>query len=123
MSIECTVTVNDENFAGNMESFNQWLNYYVQLALEQNAQQIAYRARQLAPVRTGRLMQNIYSQAVSTWVVKIFCSVPYALFQELGTRYIQARLFLTRALQECAPNLFSLLQLAVQNAAVDARSS
>ena len=104
-----------------MHSFDQWLNYYLQLALERNGQEVAFRARQYAPVRTGRLMQNIYAQAVATLAVKVFCNVPYAIFQELGTRFIEPRLFLTRALQESVPNLFSLLQLAIQQAAVDAK--
>ncbi len=122
MSISATLGITEgQDFDETMHNFDQWLNYYLQLALEQNSQEIAFRARQYAPVRTGRLMQNIYSQAVATLAVRVFCNVPYAIFQELGTRFIEPRLFLTRALQESAPNLFSLFQLAVQQAAADAK--
>lgn len=122
MSISVTLDVTEgQDFDETMHSFDQWLNYYLQLALERNGQEVAFRARQYAPVRTGRLMQNIYAQAVATLAVKVFCNVPYAIFQELGTRFIEPRLFLTRALQESVPNLFSLLQLAIQQAAVDAK--
>ena len=48
---------------------------------------LLFEPRQYAPVRTGRLMQNIYAQAVATLAVKVFCNVPYAIFQELGTRF------------------------------------
>src|SRR5271157_473569 len=114
--------MNDEDFSAKMEKLDQWMQDYVQDALAQSAQQIAIRAMQLAPVRTGRLMQGIYAQVVGNWAVKVGCNVLYAVFQELGTRYIQPRLFLTRALQESAPNILSLLYLAIQNAASDAGS-
>lgn len=120
MSVEFTVEVDDENFSGKMEKLDEATQEYVQDALTQNAQEIMFRARQLAPVRTGRLIQSIYAQIVSQWVVKIGCYVPYALFQEFGTRFIQPRLFLTRALQESAPQLFSLISLALQRVTSEA---
>jgi hypothetical protein len=46
--------------------------------------------------------------------------VLYAFFQEFGTSRIQPRLFLTRALQESAPKLLSLISLAIQNAEAEA---
>ncbi len=122
MSISATLEITEgQDFDEMMHNFDQWLNYYLELALEQNGQEVAFRARQYAPVRTGRLMQNIYAQAVAMMAVKVFCNVPYAIFQELGTRFIEPKLFLTRALQESAPNLLSLMQLAVQQAAADAK--
>ena len=121
MSVEFSVEVDDEDFGGKMERLDDWMQDYVQDALVQTAQEIMIRARQLAPVRSGRLMQSIYAQVLSTWVVKVGCSVLYAFFQEFGTSHIQPRLFLTRALQESAPKLLSLISLALQNAALEAQ--
>lgn len=121
MSVEFTVQVDDEDFGGKMERLDDGMQGYVQDALVQTAQEVMFRARQLAPVRTGRLMQSIYAQVLSTWVVKVGCSVLYAFFQEFGTSHIQPRLFLTRALQESAPKLLSLISLALQNAALEAQ--
>ena len=121
MSVEFSVEVDDEDFSGKMERLDDWMQDYVQDALVQTAQEIMVRARQLAPVRSGRLMQSIYAQVLSTWVVKVGCSVLYAFFQEFGTSHIQPRLFLTRALQESAPKLLSLISLALQNAALEAQ--
>ena len=42
-------------------------------------------------------------------------------FRNLEPDFIEPRLFLTRALQESVPNFFSLFQLAVQQAAADAK--
>jgi HK97 gp10 family phage protein len=121
MSIAFTVEVSDlEDFTRKMQRLDNATQEFVQDALNQTAQEIMFRARQLAPVRTGRLMQSIYAQVICQWVVKVGCYVPYALFQELGTRYIHPRYFLTRALQESAPKLFSILSLALQRAAAEA---
>jgi len=109
-----------EDFARKMRKLDEATREYVQEALVQTAQQVMFRARQLAPVRTGRLMQSIYAEVIYKWVVKVGCYVPYALFQEFGTRYISPRYFLTRALQESAPKLVSIVNLALQHAIAEA---
>ena len=120
MSVEFIVSVDDEDFSGKMERLDDGMQGYVQDALVQTAQEVMFRARQLAPVKTGRLMQSIYAQVTRQWAVKVGCSVLYAFFQEFGTSRIQPRLFLTRALQESAPKLLSLISLAIQNAEAEA---
>jgi hypothetical protein len=86
----------------------------------QTAEEIVLRAQQLAPIKTGWLMQNIYARVINKYVVKVGCYVPYALFQEFGTGRVPPRYFLTRALQESAPKLLSILSLALQRAEAEA---
>jgi HK97 gp10 family phage protein len=121
MSVEFFVEVSGvEDFAAKMETLDGAMQERVQDALNQTAQQVVYRARELAPVRTGRLMSSIYAQIILKWVVKVACIVPYAWFQEFGTRYIAPRYFMTRALTENFNNLLSIVCAALQKAAEDA---
>ena len=116
MSVEFTVTVQDQDFRQRMENVEPSLRKYLQQAVNETAQKITFRARQLAPVKTGRLMQSIYIQVVGDYMVKVACYVPYALFQELGTRYIAPRYFLTRALQKSASEFLQIMGLNLQYA-------
>jgi HK97 gp10 family phage protein len=124
MSIAFTVEVNNlEDFSRKMQRLDEATQGFVQDALTQTAQEIMFRARQLAPVRTGRLMQSIYAQVICLWVIRVGCYVPYAIFQELGTSRIRPRYFLTTALRESAPKLLSIISLALQRAAAEASSA
>jgi HK97 gp10 family phage protein len=120
MSIDFNISTNEQDFDAKLEALDLAMQDYVQQALNQTAQDIMVRAKQLAPVRSGRLMQGIYAQVVGKWIVRVSCTVPYAIFQELGTRFIAPHLFLTQALQENCPKLFSILTLAMQNAVMEA---
>jgi HK97 gp10 family phage protein len=121
MSVKFWVEVSGiEDFAEKMRRLDDATQEYVQDALNQTGQLVVRRAQELAPVRTGRLISSIYSQIIYKWVVKVACMVPYAIFQELGTRYIQARYFLTRALSENAMNFLSIVAVALQRAAEEA---
>ena len=123
MSVEFNVTVEDEDFRRKMEKLPDSLQKYLQQALQQTAQTIMMRARQLAPVKTGRLMQSIYVQLIGGYTVKVGCYVSYALFQEFGTRYIVPRYFLTRALQESRSEFLSIIGLNLQYALTEASTA
>ncbi|MGD0072538.1 MAG: HK97-gp10 family putative phage morphogenesis protein [Candidatus Bathyarchaeia archaeon] len=121
MSIEFQVTIKGmEEFESKMGALDADMQDHISQALMQTAQEIVLRAKQLAPVKTGRLQSNIYPQAIDKYTVKVGCYVPYALFQEFGTRRIMPRLFLTRALQENAPKLVSFMSSALQQAVEEA---
>lgn len=121
MSVEFTVEVDGiEDFGRKMQRLDEATQEFVQQALMDTAQEVMFRARQLAPVRTGRLMQSICAEVIYKWVVKVGCYVPYALFQEFGTSRIPPRLFLTKALQESIPKFLSIISLALQRAAQEA---
>lgn len=121
MSIQFRVEVGGiEEFAEKMRTLDQYTQAYVQDALNEVGQLVASRARQIAPVRTGLLISSIFAEIIYKWVVKIACRVPYALFQELGTRYIQPRFFLTRALEENRFNFLTIIAAGLQRAADEA---
>lgn len=122
MSVQFNLTIEDEDFKRKMERLPDSLRKYVQQALSQTAQTVMMRARQLAPVKTGRLMQSIYVQMVAEYMFKVACYVPYALFQEFGTRYIMPRYFLTRALQESKSEFLSIMSLNLQYALAEVSS-
>ena len=123
MSVQFRVEVGGiEDFAERMRRLDYATQKYVQDALNQTGQIVVRRAQELAPVRTGRLISSIYSRIIYKWVVKVACMVPYAIFQELGTRYIQARYFLTRALSENAMNFLSIVAAALRYATEEASS-
>jgi HK97 gp10 family phage protein len=115
--------VEDEDFRRKLEKLDGSLRKYTQEALRQTTQTIMQRARQLAPVKTGRLIQSIYVQMTSEYTFKVGCYVPYALFQEFGTRYIAPRYFLTRALQESASQFLSIMGLNLQYALTEASTA
>jgi HK97 gp10 family phage protein len=122
LSVQFNLTIEDEDFKRKMERLPDSLRKYVQQALSQTAQTVMMRARQLAPVKTGRLMQSIYVQMVAEYMFKVACYVPYALFQEFGTRYIMPRYFLTRALQESKSEFLSIMSLNLQYALAEVSS-
>jgi HK97 gp10 family phage protein len=123
LSVEFNVTVEDEDFRRKLDKLPDSVRKYVQQALNQTAQTVMSRARQLAPVKTGRLMQSIYVEMVAEYMFKVACYVPYALFQEFGTRYIAPRYFLTRALQESRSEFLSIMGLNLQYALTEASSA
>lgn len=121
MSVEFQVTVEGaEDFARKMEKLDEVTQEFIRQALMETAEEIVLRAKQLAPVKTGRLMQNIYAQLIDKCMVKVGCYVPYALFQEFGTSRIPPRHFLTRALQESASKFIEIMSLALRRAAAEA---
>jgi HK97 gp10 family phage protein len=112
-----------DDFARKMRRLDEATQEYVQDALNRTGQEVMHRARQLAPVKTGRLMQSIYAQMIYRWVVKVGCYAPYAYFQEFGTRYIQPRYFLTRALEESRMQFLTIVVAALQRAVEEASIS
>jgi HK97 gp10 family phage protein len=121
LSVEFRISVEGaENFARKMRKLNEATKEFIRQAIMETAEEIVLRAQQLAPVRTGWLMQNIYARVVEKYMVKVGCYVPYALFQEFGTSRIPPRHFLTRALQESAPKFIEIMTLALQRAEAEA---
>jgi HK97 gp10 family phage protein len=114
VSVDFTIEINDQDFRDRLEKVDQAIQDAVQDALVQAANAILLRARQLAPVRTGALMQSIYAIGAGAWSVKVGAYESYAAFQEFGTSHIQPRFFLTRALQEVLPQLPAYISEAIQ---------
>jgi HK97 gp10 family phage protein len=72
--------------------------------LARRAERVRSRAAALAPVDTGRLRSSITWRIVFRGGVAAVVSAPvhYAIYQELGTRYMRAQPFLVPALEAAA---------------------
>jgi len=62
--------------------------------LELAGEYIAFNAKLLCPVDTGRLRSSIESKKEGKYKIKIGSNVEYAPFVELGTKYMSPRPFL-----------------------------
>jgi len=72
-------------------------------------------ARARCPVRTGRLRDSIYAR-VQDWILQLGATAPYAIYQELGTRYISPREFLKSAVWLRMQSLVNRINRAVGDA-------
>jgi len=93
---------------------------HIYLAMNSIAHDIVIRAKQLCPVRTGRLMHSIYAHVSREMILKVGATAPYAIYQEFGTRYIEPRAFLTQAILENMPRLAALMHQALDMAIEEA---
>lgn len=76
-------------------------------------------ARARCPVRTGRLRDSIYAK-VRDWVLQLGATAPYAVYQEFGTRYIQARRFLSNAVELRMQSLINRINRSIRRAIEEA---
>ena len=83
------------------------------------AADVKAEAQRIVPVRTGYLRSTIYAK-VQEWVVEVGADAAYALFVELGTKYMQAHPYLYPAIQEYLPQLESVVIAAIEQAKVEA---
>ena len=72
------------------------VNRQVHEAMLFEAEAMVNTARARCPIRTGRLRDSIYAK-VQDWILQLGATAPYAIYQELGTRYIRPREFLKNA--------------------------
>jgi len=112
-----------EDFRAKMMRLPEDIRHRVYEAMNSIAQDIVVRAKELCPIRTGRLMHSIYAHVSRDWTMKVGATAPYAIYQELGTRYIEPRVFLTEAIVENTPRLLSLMAEALKLAMQDAGGS
>jgi len=116
MSVEMQLHVEGaQELAGQMRTLDHAMYNRVQRRLYEIGVKMRNMARQLAPVRTGRLRDSIFSR-VQGWELKFGAKAPYAEFLEFGTRRIQPRLFLSQAVDTYDVQLELLLATAVEEA-------
>jgi len=108
-----------EEFKAAMEKLQSAMQKHVHRQLTNWAADVKALARQLVPVRTGRLRSSIYAK-IREWVAEIGAEAAYALFVELGTRYMRARPYLYPAIQEHLPRLEQIVCEAVDAAKAEA---
>ena len=83
------------------------------------AEDVKVLAKQIVPVRTGRLQSSIYAK-IQGWVAEIGAEAAYAMFVEFGTRYMHARPYLFPAIQENLPRLEQIISEAIEAAKAEA---
>jgi len=91
------------------------LKVKVQDAMEFEAEGMKNIARARCPVRTGRLRDSIYAR-VQDWILQLGATAPYAVYQELGTRYIRPREFLKNAVWLRMQSLINRINRAIGEA-------
>ncbi|RLC80976.1 MAG: hypothetical protein DRI61_04665 [Chloroflexi bacterium] len=120
MSIEITCDVEGvREFQEAMRNFESAMQEHVHRQLASWAADVKALARQLVPVRTGHLRSTIYTK-IRDWVAEIGAEAAYALFVELGTRYMRARPYLYPAIQQHLPRLETIILEAIDQAKAEA---
>jgi len=84
-------------------------------AMQFEAEAMKNVARARCPVRTGRLRDSIYAK-VENWVLELGATAPYAVYQELGTRFIRPRKFLENAVWLRMQSLVNRINRAIGDA-------
>ena len=102
-----------------IRTFDSTMQRYVHAKLVSWAEDVKTEAIRRAPVKTGHLRSSIYS-LVKDWVVNIGAEATYALFIELGTRYLRARPYLYPSIQQYLPQLEQAISEAIDAAKAEA---
>ncbi|MEM2995783.1 MAG: HK97 gp10 family phage protein [Candidatus Bathyarchaeia archaeon] len=120
MAVEITCDVEGiEEFKAAMQQFDSGMQRHVHRQLASWAADVKALAKQLVPVRTGHLRSSIYAK-IEEWIAEIGAEATYALFVELGTRYMQAQPHLYPAIQEYLPQLEAIICEAIDQAKAEA---
>ena len=116
MSVEMEVQFKGQDeFRMKMEQIDASMKTRVQQCLQELADSIKETAKSIAPVRTGYLRSTIFAETAD-WTVRVGASAPYTAYVEFGTRFMQARRFLARALQANMPSLVKAVNQAIEQA-------
>jgi HK97 gp10 family phage protein len=102
-----------------MQKFDSGMQRQVHSFLASWAADVKAEAMRLVPVRTGYLRSTIYAK-IQEWVAEIGSDATYALFVELGTKYMQAHPYLYPAIQEYLPQLETVITAAIEQAKAEA---
>ena len=120
MAIEVSCNIQGiQEFQAALHTFESTMQRYVHAKLVGWAEGVKTEAMRRAPVKTGHLRSSIYS-LVKDWVVNIGAEATYALFVELGTRYLRARPYLYPSIQLYLPQLEQAISEAIDAAKVEA---
>jgi len=122
MSVEMEINVEGfPELRQKLSRLDDGLKRHVQEAMGLEGEVMKNVARARCPVRTGRLRDSIYVK-VQDWTIRLGAAVPYAVYQEFGTRYIRARRFLSNALEFRMPVLVNRIDHVISQAVREAGS-
>jgi len=85
-------------------------------ALRAELDELRSLAADLAPKRTGYLASTVFAEGVGEWSFRFGARAAYAFFVEFGTRFVQARRFLRRALELGMVRLVQHVNVAIREA-------
>ena len=102
-----------------MQRFDSGIQRQVHSFLVSWAADVKAEAMRLVPIRTGYLRSTIYA-TIRDWVAEIGADAAYALFVELGTKYMRAQPYLYPAIQAYLPELESVVIAAIEQAKAEA---
>jgi HK97 gp10 family phage protein len=108
-----------EEFKAAMQKFDSGMQREVHSFLASWAADVKAQAVKNAPMVTGYLRSTIYAK-IKEWVVDLGADAAYALFVELGTKYMQAQPYLYPAIQQYLPELETVIVSAIEQAKVEA---
>jgi len=109
-----------EEFQAAMKKLDSAIQRQVHRRLHGLVADIKASAQQRVPVRTGYLRSTIYAK-VKEWIAEVGAEASYALYVELGTRYMRARPYLYPAIQEYLPQLEAIILEAIETAKREAK--
>jgi len=122
MSVEIEVDAKGmEELREKMQRVDSAMQRNVHRQLASLGADIKAMARQIVPVRTGRLRASIYAR-VEEWMLKIGAEAPYAYFVEAGTTFFRGFFFLTRSIQMHLPQLKAIISQAINESVQEAGS-
>ena len=120
MAVEVSCTVKEiRAFQNAMRNFDEAMKRHVHRQLVSWAADVKAEAMRKVRVKTGYLRSKIYAK-IKEWVVLIGADATYALFVELGTRYMQARPYLWPSIQHYLPALEQTIREAIEAAKAEA---
>jgi HK97 gp10 family phage protein len=102
-----------------MQKFDSGMQREVHSFLASWAADVKAQAVKNAPMVTGYLRSTIYAK-IREWVTEIGADATYALFVELGTKYMQAQPYLYPAIQQYLPELETVIVSAIEQAKAEA---
>ena len=102
-----------------MQKFDSGMQREVHSFLASWGADVKAQAVKNAPMVTGYLRSTIYAK-VKEWVVDLGADAAYALFIELGTKYMQAQPYLYPAIQQYLPELEAVIVSAIEQAKAEA---
>lgn len=102
---------------------DQMMTRHVDDALGQEITEIRMLAQRLAPKRTGHLASSVFSERTGEWTFKLGARASYVVFVEFGTRFMQARRFITHTLESGVQRLIQRMNAAISESIVEAGTS
>ena len=106
-------------FQAAMRTFQNAMQTYVHRQLVSWAADVKAEAMRRAPVKTGHLRSSIYA-VVRDWGINIGAEATYALFVEVGTRYLRARPYIWPSIQSHLQELEQIVSEAIETAKAEA---